>query len=64
VLALAVLPRAAQACAACTGQSDSPMAEAMNMGIFTLLAVVGCVLGGIAGFFIYIVKRARSTEQV
>ena len=51
----------AWACAACYGQSDSPMARGMNWGIFTLLGVIGLVLGGVAGFFVYLAKRAAST---
>jgi hypothetical protein len=49
------------ACAACYGQSDSAMAKGMNFGIFTLLGVVVTVLGGIAGFFVYLSKRAAQT---
>ncbi len=48
------------ACAACYGKSDSPLAAGMNAGIFSLLAVVGLVLGGFAAFGIYLVKRAAS----
>lgn len=60
-LALAGLLLAEQnaaACAACYGESDAPMADGMNAGIFTLLIVVGGLLGGIAGFFIYIMRRS------
>jgi len=57
-LALAALPRSADACAACFGRSDSPMAQGMNMGIFTLLIVIMSVLAGIAIFFGYILRRA------
>lgn len=46
------------ACAACFGKSDSPLAQAMNWGIFSLLAVVVTVLGGIASFFIFLARRA------
>jgi hypothetical protein len=58
-LALVLHPAALQACAACYGQSDSPMAKGMNWGIFSLLAVVVVVLGGVASFFIYLARRAR-----
>ncbi len=46
---LMLRPDAAFACAACYGNSDSPLAQGMNWGIFSLLAVVGCVLSGVAG---------------
>ena len=52
---------AALACAACFGQSDSPLAEGMNWGIFSLLAVVVSVLGGIAGFFIFLARKSAAT---
>lgn len=57
---MAAMPSSAQACAACFGKSDSRLAEGMNMGIFSLLAVVVCVLGGIASFFVYLAKRSAS----
>jgi hypothetical protein len=58
VLALLALPGSVQACAACFGRSDSPMAQGMNMGILTLLVVIMSVLVGIAIFFTYILRRA------
>lgn len=47
------------ACTACYGESDSPMAEGMNAGIFVLLIIVGVTLAAIVGFFIFIMHRAR-----
>ena len=55
---LAMPPQRLLACSACFGASDSDMAKGMNMGIFSLLAVVVVVLGGIAAFFIYLCRRA------
>jgi hypothetical protein len=52
------LPNPALGCAACFGKSDSPLAEGMNWGILSLLAVILAVLGGIAGFFIFLARRA------
>jgi hypothetical protein len=57
-LMLAV-PRAVLACPVCFGQSDSPMAQGVNMGVFFLLGVVVAVLAGFAAFFIYLARRAR-----
>jgi hypothetical protein len=57
-LLLTAPPQSVFACAACFGRSDSKMAEGMNMGIFSLLAVITCVLGGVAAFFIYLAKRS------
>jgi hypothetical protein len=52
------------ACAACYGQSDSPMAYGLNWGILSLLAVIVPVLGAIACFFIYIIKRAAAVSNL
>ena len=51
------------ACPVCFGQSDSPMAAAMNMGIWLMLAVVGGMLAAFASFFIYLVRRAKLAER-
>ncbi len=59
-VAAAAAPRPLWACAACYGKSDSPMAAGMNWGIFSLLAVVVSVLGGIAAFGIYMARRAAA----
>ena len=59
-LVVAFQPGSVLACAACYGQSDSPMAQGMTWGIISLLAVVVSVLGSIAGFFIYLAKRSGS----
>ena len=59
-LALALHTDAALACAACYGKSDSPLADGMNWGIFSLMGVVVCVLGSIAGCFIFIARRAAA----
>lgn len=51
-------PDVAHACAACYGQSDSPMAAGMNWGIVSLLTMIVLVLGGVAGFFVFLIRRA------
>ena len=50
------------ACPVCFGQSDSPMAWAMNAGILFMLVIVGGVLVGFASFFVHLVRRARLAE--
>jgi hypothetical protein len=50
------------ACPVCFGQSDSPMAWAMNTGILFMLVIVGGVLVGFASFFVHLVRRARLAE--
>ncbi len=57
-LSLGLLPTPAFACAVCFGKSDSAMAQGMNMGIFSLMAVIISVLVGIAGFFVCLAQRA------
>jgi hypothetical protein len=60
---LVVVPRALLACPVCFGQSDSPMASAMNMGIFAMLLIVGGVLAGFASFLVHLVRRARLADE-
>jgi len=55
---LALNPCGVWACAACYGQSDSPLAQGMNWGIFSLLGVVVMVLGGVAAFFVFLARRS------
>ena len=67
IAAAANQPRILLACAACYGQSDAPMAHGMNWGIMSLLAVIGMVLACVAGFFVYLARRAvamQSSEAV
>jgi hypothetical protein len=52
-------PRAALACPVCFGQSDSPLANATNMGIIVMLGVVAAVLSGFAAFIVHLNRRAR-----
>ena len=63
VFATAQCPTLTWACAACFGKSDSPMAQGMNMGIFSLLAVIVSVLAGVAGFFIYLACRGARVSS-
>jgi heme/copper-type cytochrome/quinol oxidase subunit 2 len=61
VAALAVAsPSPLFACAACYGRTDSPLAEGMNWGIFTLLGVVLTVLSGVLAFFVHIVRKEEA----
>jgi hypothetical protein len=58
--ALLLLPESVRACAACYGQSDSPLASGVTWGILSLLAVVMAVLGSIVSFFIYINRKSAA----
>ena len=48
------------ACAVCFGKSDSRMMQGMTWGVLFLLSVVVVVLGSVALFFAYLVRRARA----
>ena len=61
--AVALATPSTQACVACFGQSDSPMAKGMNAGIFTLLMVIGGVLLGFFVLMIYIVRRGSAYSE-
>jgi len=52
------------ACATCYGASDSPLAQGMNWGIMTLLAVVGSVMFGIVGFFVHVGRRSKRLSSL
>ncbi len=56
-------PVSASACAACYGQSDSPMAQGMNWGILSLLGFITMVLVGVAGFFLYLARRSAQSNS-
>ena len=53
------VPRAVMACPVCFGQTDSPLANATNMGIIAMLVIVGGVLAGFAAFIFHLNRRAR-----
>jgi hypothetical protein len=54
------LPTSVRACAACYGQSDSPLASGVTWGILSLLVVIMSVLGSIVSFFVYINKKSAA----
>ena len=47
------------ACPVCFGESNEPLAVAMNQGIWFMLAVVAAMLTAFAAFFIHLMRRAR-----
>jgi hypothetical protein len=60
---LLAMARPAFACPVCFGQSDSPLANAMNLGILVMLGVVVAVLAGFASFIVHLNRRARLAAQ-
>jgi hypothetical protein len=63
VACLLPVHQTAMACAACYGQSDSPMAKGMNAGIFALLGVIAMVLCGAGTFFVVLARRASTAAR-
>ena len=61
--AIAAVPRVVLACPVCFGQSDSPMAWGTKAGVFFMLGVTVSVLAAFAGFFIYLMRRAKLTPE-
>ena len=59
-LLMSACPLSVHACATCFGRSDSPLAQGMNWGIFTLLVIVALVLGGVTAFFIFMARRSTA----
>lgn len=58
---MAILLMASQkatACAVCFGDPNASMTKAVGSGILFLLVVVVGMLGALAGFFIFIARRA------
>lgn len=62
LLASVLAPAKSWACAACYGQSDSPLAAGMNWGIMSLLGFIVFVLGAVAGFFIFLARRSAAVK--
>lgn len=63
VSAMLLSPATAWGCAACFGKSDSSLAQGMNMGILSLLVVIGTVLATFAGFFIFLARKSAQAAQ-
>ena len=62
-LAPAAAPASLQACAACTGRTDSPLAVGMNWGILTLLGFVLTVLTCLVVFFVHLARRSPAEDD-
>ena len=58
-LAIAARPSTLEACAVCFGDPDSPMTKGMQWGIASLFFILVPVLGGVGGFFVFLIKRGK-----
>jgi hypothetical protein len=60
----ALFPSPLFACAACgsanSNTPSSPLTDGMNLGILTLFVVIASVLGSIAAFFVFIIRRENA----
>ncbi len=65
LIAVAMLGAAepAMACPVCFGESDSPMAQGMNNGIFFLLAIIGTVQIGFVALFVSFRRRGKELQE-
>ncbi len=63
VIAACLPSGAAWACATCFGDADSAQTQGMNMGIVTLLAVTGIVVGSMTAVTMGILLRMRRSTQ-
>lgn len=66
LITIAVLlpPRLALACPVCFGQSDAPLAEAINFGVIAMLVVVAGVLSAFGAFMFYLNRRAKMATAI
>lgn len=55
---LTLRPESVFACAACYGQSDSPMASGMTWAIIFLGVIIFSVLAGVVAFFVRTIRRS------
>ena len=51
------------ACSACNGDPNSPMTAGTFWGILVLLGMIGGVLGGFGGLFLFWMRRAKALER-
>lgn len=63
VLPVVFLPSHLFACAACYGQSDSPLATGMNYGVLTLMGVILSVLSVFVVCFVHIVRKGEAMHR-
>lgn len=63
LILMAVAVVRADACAACFGKTDAPLARGMNAGIFTMLAVVAGAWILFGSFFVFIARRAKRVNS-
>ena len=59
-----LLPNIAAACPRCFGAGvDTPITRGITMAMFSLILIIGCVLGGIVLFFLQMHRRTKLYEN-
>jgi len=64
ILMIAAVPAPSFACPVCFGAQDSPMTAGMNMAILSMLGIVGFVLSGFVGFFLFVRRRYKLHQKM
>ena len=60
-----LFPKISSACSVCFGMpSAQSISQGLDMAILMLIGITGTVLGGIATFFLYIVRKARNNKGI
>lgn len=59
---LPLLAPAANACAVCFGQTDSPLGKGLHWGVLALLAFIFAVLAVFGAFAIFLARRSALCE--
>lgn len=60
-----LVPQIVSACSVCFGMpSDQSITQGLDMAIIMLIGVTGTVLGGIAAFFIYMIRRGKQIKKI
>lgn len=62
LLTLGMSP-AAQACAVCFGQTDSPLGKGLHWGVLALLACIGLMLVAFGAFAVFLARRSVAMER-
>jgi len=62
-IALCLVSAQALACATCYGDPDHPLTKGLNMGILSLLAIIGVVLVLFFALMIHLIRRERLVQR-
>lgn len=64
-VALLLVPQIVAACSVCFGApADHPITHSLDLAIVTLIGITGTVLGGIATFFVFLLRRGKRINEI